>query len=274
VPAAMGAAAVASNVAVDAGNAVERLTPPGQSAAPGDVGLPGRTKFDGPFSGTQQLLLVIDATLTPQGFDRSAFERTLTEHGIAVEGTVPVDVKLEASLLASRFFEPAKAETDHDAAARKDLALVYVKTLGGHMEEIWRAMRANPSEFSTVTLDVAFLANDLTMFQELRRAVNLQPVAPSEVAAGAGRARRAAAHRLALSPSWRGSPVDKLKGINDFAGLVPDWMLGKEARKELPVEGLPGQPAPATPLPPGGRLGENIEAEVLFVVHVGRIPQE
>jgi hypothetical protein len=139
---------------------------------------------------------------------------------------------------------------------------------------MWQAMQSNQSDFSTVTLDMAFLADDQTMFQELRRAVDQQSVDQPAITAAEDRARRAAGHRLALSPNWRGSPVTKLKGVKGLAGMVPDWMLGKDTAKKEPVEGLAGQPVPSTPLRPGGRLGENIDAEVLFVVHVGRIDPE
>jgi hypothetical protein len=51
-------------------------------------------------------------------------------------------------------------------------------------------------------------------------------------------------------------------------------MLGNDSGKETPIEGIAGQPVPTVPLPPGGRLGENIDAELFFVVHVGRIPKK
>ena len=76
------------------------------------------------------------------------------------------------------------------------------------------------------------------------------------------RERRAAAHRLALSPSWRGTPSQKLKGVEGLTDLVPDSMLDRDAAQKPLIERIPGQPLPQVPLPPGGRLGENIDAEV------------
>jgi anti-sigma factor RsiW len=264
--------ASSGTAASDLDSATVRLA--GQPPLPGDDRLQKLAVADVPFSGTQQMLLVVDVALTRQGLEKGAFERTLADHDVAVEGTVPVDARLEESLLASRFFEPVKAEPENIATSRADLALLYVRTHAGDVDELWRAMQSDPSNFSSITLDMAFMADDQTMFQELRRAVDQQLVDESAVADVEHRARRAAAHRLALSPSWRGTPVTKLNGVKGLTGLVPDWMLGNDSGKETPIEGIAGQPVPKVPLPPGGRLGENIDAELFFVVHVGRIRQE
>ncbi len=256
------------------GTVADRQRLAGQPPLPGDDRPQGRAVVDVPFSEAQQLLLVIDVALTQQGREKGAFEPTLAAHGVAVEGTVPVDPRLEESLLTSRFFEPVKAQPENIATGRVDLALMYVRTRAGDVDELWRAMQSDRGNFSSITLDMAFMANDQTMFRELRRAVDQQLVDKSAIADVEHRAQRAAAHRLALSPSWRGTPVTKLNGVKGLTGLVPDWMLGKDAGREMPVEGIAGQPVPPTPLPPGGRLGENIDAELLFVVHVGRIHQE
>ena len=227
-----------------------------------------------PFSGKQQLLLVIDVTLTPQGAQHSAFENVLVAHHVAVEDTVPVDPALEEALLRSRFFDPIKAPPNADAAARSDLGLVYVRALAGHVDQIWRTIQSNGDEFAAVSFDMALMPADMLLFQQLRQAVP-HPLAG---AAAAGedklRERRAAAHRLALSPSWRGTPAQKLKGLESLAGMVPAWMLEGKGAKTPSRDDASGSPRPQAPPSPASRLGENVEAEVLFVVHVGRGSQE
>jgi anti-sigma factor RsiW len=227
-----------------------------------------------PFSGTQQLLLVIDVAMTQQGAERGAFERALAAHGIAVEGTVPVDSKLEESLLTSRFFEPIRTPPGSEQVARTDMALVYVSTRAGHVDEIWRGMQSNAGEFAAISLDMAFLPNDQALFQKLQQAVEPRAADAPPVAEAKLRERRAAAHRLALSPSWRGTPAQKLKGVEGLSGMVPDWMLDGDAAKTPPFKRVSGQPLSQVPLASGGRLGENVDAEVLFVVHVGRGMQD
>jgi hypothetical protein len=235
---------------------------------PGAARQPTRPVADVPFSGIQQMLLVVEAVVTPQGLAGNAFERALAHHGVAIEGTVPVDADLEASLLASRFFDPTPAERVEGVADQGKLVLVYVNTRGEHVDQMWRAMQANPSDFSSVRLDMAFLAEDLSMFRDLRRAVEQQSVVAPGLARSPDQMRRAAAHRLALAPNWRGSPVTKLQGSDELTGLVPDWMLGHEPGKRPSMEErLAGPPPPKMTVPPDGQLGADLDAEVLFVIH-------
>ncbi len=227
-----------------------------------------------PFSGKQQLLLVIDVTMTPQGAKHSAFENALAAHNVAVEDTVPVDPALEEALLRSRFFDPIQTPPGAEPAVHSDLGLVYVRAQAGHVDQIWRSIQSNAGEFAAVSFDMALMPGDQALFQQLRQAVPRPLVNTAPDGAEKLRERRAAAHRLALSPSWRGTPAQKLKGLESLTGTVPAWMLEGKGAKTRPPSGAPG-PSDLQALPsPGGRLGENVEAEVLFVVHVGRAPQE
>ena len=182
----------------DSGTVADRQRLAGQPPLPGDDRPQGRAVVDVPFSEAQQLLLVIDVALTQQGREKGAFEPTLAAHGVAVEGTVPVDPRLEESLLASRFFEPVKAQPENIATGRVDLALMYVRTRAGDVDELWRAMQSDRGNFSSITLDMAFMANDQTMFRELRRAVDQQLVDKSAIADVEHRAARRGASARAF----------------------------------------------------------------------------
>ncbi|MHB0959099.1 MAG: anti-sigma factor family protein [Pirellulaceae bacterium] len=227
-----------------------------------------------PFAGTTQLLLVIDVAMTPQGMQQGAFENALADHQVIVEGNVPVDPTLENALLASRYFDPIQTPPGQESTAHTDLALVYVSARAGHLDEIWRTMQSHASEFAAVSLDLAFMPDDQTLFRNLRQAVE-RPAGDAGPGAGTKlRERRAAAHRLALSPSWRGTPAHKLKGLAELTGMVPDWMLGGEgARKEGAAHNGPPPRLAQLPLLSDARLREDVDAEALFVVHLGRRPQ-
>jgi hypothetical protein len=223
-----------------------------------------------PFSGKQQLLLVIDVTLTPQGAQHSAFENALVAHHVAVEDAVPVAPALEEALLRSRFFDPIKIPPGAEAAAPSDFGLVYVRAQAGHVDQIWRTIQSNGGEFAAVSFDMALMPADMLLFQQLRQAVPHPLASAAAVGEAKARERRAAAHRLALSPSWRGTPAQKLKGLESLAGMVPAWMLEGKGAKTPSRNDASGSPRPQAPPSPANRLGENVEAEVLFVVHVGR----
>jgi hypothetical protein len=245
---------------VDALPYAPRLGPPAADAVSDGWGakLPPSTAL--------QMLLVVDVTLTRQGLEDGALERALAHHGLPVQGTLEMDAALEASLLASRYFEPLEAGPT-EAGARTDMVLLYVNARGGQVDDIWRSLREHPGEFSAVTIDVALMPADVAVFRDLRRVASELHRKNVAMADAATRQLRAEVHRLALSSTWRGTPARKLQGVSDLAGLVPGWMLG-DASSAPPDRGEHAQPsAPAQPLAPGERLGENIDVEVLFVVH-------
>ncbi|MHB8973562.1 MAG: anti-sigma factor family protein [Pirellulaceae bacterium] len=272
-------ASLPASAVVTAEQATSRSLPAqsrvGDPAASGDgEQLPQPFMSEVPFSEAQQLLLVIDVALTQQGAERDAFERALAATQIPLEGTVTVDPKLEESLLASQFFEPVKTPPDSAPVAPTDITLMYVGTRASHVDEICNEMQSNAGEFAAIGFDMAILPSDQALFQQLRQTVQRQVASIPPVANSQLGARRDVAHRLALAPSWRGTLSPKLKSVKDVLDTPPGWPLDRDAAKRPLVEKTPGQSLPQVPLPSGGRLGENIEAEVLFVVHVGRRAQE
>ena len=220
---------------------------------------------DLPFGTDQQLLFVFEVSLTRHGAEQLAFENVLAQHQVAVDGAVAVDPQLEASLLESRYFDPV----EHDARAQDkprqpSCSLVYAQVRAGQVDEIWRSMQANPGFFAGMSFDMAILPADRTLFENLRQAMSRVPVAQSGLAAGDGR-RQHAARRLTLPPQWGGKPANQPPRRND---TPPD--SGSAKHDETPaIKAVPGQPQPGIPLMPGGNLGENIDAEVLFVLHLG-----
>jgi hypothetical protein len=219
-----------------------------------------------PVSSSLQLLLVIDITLTPQGHEHGVFELALVQQGVTLDETATVDAALEESLLASRFFDPLETP-EGNAAPLPPLSLLYVQALGRQVDGVWRALRSQPAHCSSVALDVAILPDDVAMFHDLRRTIPPRSRRAVAVADNPEQQRRATAHRLALSPRWRGTPAQKLRGMKDLTGLVPNWMLGDAAASPTHIAGLPGQPTPHAPLQAGQQLGENLDVEALFVVH-------
>jgi hypothetical protein len=219
---------------------------------------------DVPFDTDQQLLFVFEVSLTRHGAEQLAFENVLVQHQVAVDGAVAVDPQLEASLLESRYFDPVEHDDrDQDKPPPPSCSLVYAQIRAGQVDEIWRSMQANPGFFAGMSFDMAILPADRTLFENLRQAMSRVPVAQSGLAAGEGR-RPHAARRLTLPPQWRGKPANPPPRRSDG----PDSALDKHDETQT-IEAIPGQPQPGVPLMPGENLGENIDAEVLFVLHLG-----
>lgn len=241
--------------------------PPPTKSAPSAPRVPVVPHLDG----TQQMLLVIDVTLTSLGTRQAAFDQAMIASGISFDCAVPVDAELEKSLLESRFFDrpdpPPASVSSNSPADERMVAVVYVVALAGQVDDMWRHMKGDAGRFADVSMDIALRPGDLSMFDELRQAVDEQ-AGLAAAAAEQTRRRRAAAHRLVFSPGWRGTPVRKLDGVDAMAGLLPDWMLGKPSDLDTgsrppdrPVLEVGRAPELAEP-----RLGEEATAEALFVV--------
>jgi hypothetical protein len=224
---------------------------------------------DIPFATDQQLLFVFEISLTRKGAERLAFEEVLAKHGIAVDGAVAVDQPLEASLLESRFFDPAEPGlTKQDQAREPTCSLIYAQIRAGQVDEIWRSMQANPGHFSGMEFDLAILPADRSLFDNLRQAINRVPVSQPGVASG-NHARPLAARRLTLPHPWRGKPVNQPPRWSNESDGAPEGSPELQPGDTPDARGLPGQPPPSVPLMPGENLGANIDAEVLFVLHLG-----
>lgn len=220
---------------------------------------------DVPFTLDQQLLFVFEISLTRKGAEQLAFEQVLMKHHVAVDGAVPVDLQLELSLLESRYFDPVELDTKaQDRPRQPTCSLVYAQIRAGQVDEIWRSMQANPGSFAGMSFDLAILPADRTLFENLRQAISRIPAAQSDLAAGEGR-RPQAARRLTLPPQWRGRPANPPPRRSEEADFPPDT-----SDAETPVvEGRASQPQPGLPTNPSEKLGEDLDAEVLFVLHLG-----
>lgn len=205
---------------------------------------------DVPFATDQQLLFVFEISLTRKGAEQLAFEKMLAKHSVAVDGAVAVDPQLETALLESRYFDPVETDAQaQDKSREPSCSLVYAQILGGQVDEIWRSLQANPGFFGGMSFDMAILPADRTLFENLRQAMSRRPVAQAGTTGREGRPQHAA-RRLTLPPQWRGKSTNP-------------------PPRSPVVEDVPGQPQPSVPLMPGEGLGENIDVEVLFVLHLG-----
>ncbi len=203
--------------------------------------------------------------LTLAGREEGRFDRALVDQQVPFDATLTVDEELEATLMRSRFLQPAK---EGEATSKDDVQLIYVVTRGGKIDEIWQAMRENKKHFSQIKCDLAFLPADQEVFRELRRAAEAEWAArdlANQNLAGAEVARdRTRAQRLVLPRSWKGVPAHRLGRL----GLMPDWMQDQLDNAHLPKPQV--QPV-APPRPAAGeRLGEKIIAEALFVITTPR----
>jgi anti-sigma factor RsiW len=208
-----------------------------------------------------QLLMVFDVTLTPVGREEGRFDRALVDQQIPFDATLTVDEELEATLLRSRFLQPAKEPA---ATPNDEVQLIYVVTRGGKIDEIWQSMRESKKHFSQIKCDLAIIPADLDVFRELRRAAEAEWAArdPNDrnLAGAETPGDRIRAQRLVLPRSWKGVPAHRLGRL----GLMPDWMREHldDPRLSKPRVQPVAPPQPA----PGERLGENIIAEALFVI--------
>jgi hypothetical protein len=221
----------------------------------------------------EQLLLVMDVVLTPVGKQRAAFEQALAAQGITYDAAVTVGAELEKTLLASRFFDPlvvpesplSGVDQQTGRQTGDAMSLVYVITRAGHVDDLWQLFDTDPDHFQQVTMDLAVRPEDLSMFADLRRAIDGQDAVSVTAADAEHDRRRAAAHQLLLAPGWRGTPATKLKGLGAMAGLVPDWLLGLPPQTARSADRLGSKDADAAIGPPRP-LSEETVAEILFVV--------
>jgi hypothetical protein len=206
---------------------------------------------------SEQLLMVIDVFLTPEGMEAASVDQALAQHGVPFFASIPLDAQLEAALINSRFFRAAKAAAKQAAPDRQKreapgraAQLVYVVTRGGLADELWRTMKHRQEHFAAVFMDLAFKPAELKVFRELREAALAAYESEDEAAAAARQAQlRRGAYRLVLPPTWRGEPTRFYTGSDELT--APGARPPKKPRGAF----LPG------------RLGENIVVELLFVVH-------
>ena len=184
------------------------------------------------------------------------------------DANIQAQPDLENALLKSRFFEPMEdrqkppnAKPDDEDPPRREFALVYVTTRGGAIDSLWRDMQRNEEYFARVSLDVslnlAAKPEDLNVFRQLQQLAGI--AAPIGLGDAENRllGTGAMAHRLVLSPAWRGAPATTFPGIGGFPGVG-----GQTPR----VPGLQGDQMPRGGALGGELFGGNIYTEVLFVL--------
>ncbi len=255
-----------SSVATGADVPADAVPPPASSPLPGEQ-VPGRINaLDGPPAGTQKMLFVINVELTRAGADEGSFERALNALGIAFDANIDVIPDLEQALLQSRFFEGT--QEPRKSATPVPFNLVYVVTRGGAIDNLWRYMRQNKTQFARVTLDLAIKPGDLAVFEQLQQLANFAAAPLGDSGETRPAPRGAIAHRLMLSPAWHGMPSAASQGLGGLATQLP------ESAEHL---------APGTGLEGGSRngfdfdlrdgvssdlFGGNIQTEALIVVQV------
>lgn len=207
---------------------------------------------------TDQLLLVMDVFLTPEGREQATFDQTLVQKGLPFFASISVHEKLQQALLASRFFkargkqdtQPGTESSPTPAAKPPSLVqLVYVVARAGQMDELWRTLQDDKEHVQGVSMDLAFRPAELNMFRQLRDAAETalatKPVANTQTPA---RRIRNGSYRLILPPTWRGQPA---RIAVDSAGTNAQTDAGHSSGMGFG----------------SGRLGENLVVEILFVLH-------
>jgi anti-sigma factor RsiW len=220
---------------------------------------PGKQPNAAPKPASGQLLMVFDVQLTPLGREEGRFDRALVDQQVPFDATLTVDEELEATLMRSRFLQPAKKQAP---PPNDDVQLIYVVTRGGKIDEIWQSMRKE--HFAQIKCDLAIMPADQEVFRELRRTAEAEWAARDlndRNLVGAERpGDRIRAQRLVLPRSWKGVPAHRLGRL----GLMPDWMQEQLDDARLPKPRV--QPVAPPPPAAGERFGENIIAEALFVI--------
>jgi hypothetical protein len=211
----------------------------------------------GPGRTAPKMLLVIDVQVTATGWNVGRFEQLLREHSITFDTSLPVSSDAEASLLASRFFEPKEqVETASQDAATQTapFTLVYVVGRGGAIDALWQRIKQDEIHFTSATLDMALHDNDVALFRQLQQLDRLAgglhtPADPSPNVA----------HRLVLPPAWDGMPAKRTAPPRGYAESGPAAPPGGPAMSNAP-EGHPML------------WGGDLEVETLFVIRDASAP--
>lgn len=189
-----------------------------------------------------RLVAAFEVVLTSHGAGTQPLDRTLKNAGVRFERDVHLAEEDQQSLLASRFLEGhERAATDAEVAKGQGrIELLYVVATGEQVERIESALHALTEDVRSVRINVAThpedLINDGTIFKRLKEVVQVASGEPNQGARPlpVGRARRL---------TWDGVVL----GSADIGSTTP----------------RPPHHSELTP----GRLGANMEFEVLYIVH-------
>ncbi|MFO7901741.1 MAG: zf-HC2 domain-containing protein [Planctomycetota bacterium] len=215
----------------------------------------------GPGQLSRELLLVIEAKITPSGWKTGAFERVLNEAGVAFDANLSVDPALESALLESRFFEPSSELEDRPSdEPPSPPTIVYVEAPAGALDRAWRRMKRDQSHFARLSLNMALRSEDVSIFDQLRQS-SVQGTTASQDSEQNPKGR---ARRLELPPSWNGVPTDEASNPTELANSA-----GQGSDTRLPEafgddRGQPNLPAPFDAS--NDLLGGNVRVEAMFVL--------
>ena len=139
--------------------------------------------------------IVVEIELTRKGLNRDSVNNALRQAGIGIANGIPVAADLESALMESRFFNPPenaknKKPNDEDGEDEKGREgpkepqlqraaldeMIYCVMNGPQIDTVWEYIAAEKGAGAVTqfNIDVAFLENDLSLFQMLHNSAELQ----------------------------------------------------------------------------------------------------
>ncbi|MFW6171256.1 MAG: anti-sigma factor family protein [Planctomycetota bacterium] len=258
-------ALASSGAATDSGASSVDRSPDPEPKAPSGGARPNIPLGPGELS--QELLVVIEVKMTRSGWKTGAFERILTEAGVAFDANLSMGPELKTALLESRFFRPSSDVQERAAdEPTAPVTIVYVDAPAGALDRAWRRMKQDEAHFTRVSLDVALRPQDMSVFDQLRQSSVGDTTPPPDTKRNA----EGIARQLELPPSWDGMFADE---ASNPAGLADSAAKASNSHRAEALEDDQSQPKlPGLFGPSNGELGGNIRMEAMFVLQ-GVSPQ-
>ena len=220
-------------------------------------------------------LFVVELWPTQESLKEHRFEQALATYGIAFDDSIPVDEKLEESLLASRFLhqrrlqrkhrkgQPADSESEKKGEPEKKSGpsdLVFVVAPAKAIDRMILDLKADSDAFPKVKFDLAVKPEQLKVFQQLRQAAEMVLASHRTEESGPTAMRLDFGSLGTRQGTWRPS------------GQLPFAMLGGMFTMFVSQDGPPAS-TPAADATDAAAMAkrleklEQMEAEVLFIIH-------
>ena len=198
----------------------------------------------------QELLLVYELAVTPEGVEKGAFANLLKRHHIRFHQTVPVGPEQQAALLRHRFLQGVQVG-DAERDDMDEVELYLVSCTARDADAIYRDLAGRPPGFASFFLNLTTKDAEDRVLGELCEASGI----------GTGQAVRLAANFAMLSRTARKLGVFGAIGWIDPSLLEPSLVPQADDGAPEQSESLPREP-----MAPGAEGGDDFPCELLFVV--------
>jgi anti-sigma factor RsiW len=194
----------------------------------------------------QELVMVYEVTVTPEGVEKAAFANLLRRHRIRFFQTVPVDEDEQKELLKYRFLEGVELDPENEEEM-DEVELYLVSCLGWQADDIYADLRSGPEGIGAVFLNLTMRSAGNGALGRLCDASGIEEKP--------GEAVQLAVNFAIFSRTAR--------NLGAFGGMfVEPELYAPPAVKVAP----PQEDAPSPKISREAALGGNFRCRVLFVV--------